>query len=274
MTSKDKPKPKTGDPEWLKEYFHFEWQTIRRHPGYVKFCEEYQEAFDDGLFDPLKVDSEIRLKVAAEAEMLKQRFGLSVIRHHTVDISEENILKWDVFENELAVYHEAREKNPFDYDPPWDKRFIKLTIDVTKTKKQIRKDVWWEVEWARRHLGITGTKFKPNYDMFKVWDLYKQGKTRTDIIRGVWPDEYKQECGDDSSKTEEERDRLFSDLQQKYNKQGVKDWEEKAYQEAYGERDEDMRPVEGSESGKIRFFMRVRDSLRRMERLFGRFNSG
>lgn len=93
--------------------------------------------------------------------------------------------------------------------------------------------------------------------MYKVYDLYKAGRSHTEIIKEIWPDEFGDNGRDDYTSNDK-----YDKLDQKYKKQGFGDWDERAYNEAY----------EKTGSGKIGLYMRVRDKLNRMKKQFDKLS--
>lgn len=105
-------------------------------------------------------------------------------------------------------------------------------------------------------------------ELFRVWDLHIEGKTAKEIIKEVWFDEYENEF---SSKDDSMSEKLYKELRIKYEAQGKEDYDERAYIEVYGDRDENDKNME-SGSGLVKLFVRVRDKIKRVEELFDMFS--
>jgi hypothetical protein len=104
-------------------------------------------------------------------------------------------------------------------------------------------------------------------ELFRVWDLHIEGKTAKEIIKEVWFDEYENEF---SSKDDSMSEKLYKELRIKYEAQGKEDYDERAYIEVYGDRDENDKNME-SGSGSVKFFVRVKNKIDKMEELFDMF---
>jgi hypothetical protein len=95
--------------------------------------------------------------------------------------------------------------------------------------------------------------------LFKVWDLHIQRKSPAYIIKEIWPEKW----GITDFKAEEKYYKLIT----KYQKSGFKDYEERAFQEAYTNKDEHMNPG----SCRINLFTKIYDYRKRMKELFDMF---
>ena len=92
-----------SDSKWLKERLYFQWQIIRRHPEYQKFCEDYCKYFTKDEFPSLD-DSRLPDDTAKKkAENLRNRLGLNNVYHYKADIPKEYMLDWPIFEQDRAV---------------------------------------------------------------------------------------------------------------------------------------------------------------------------
>lgn len=247
--------PKTGTHEWLKEYSYHRWEIIRRHPKYRAFCKKCSFAFDSNdprMLDPMNL-KEISLR--READSIKECFSLEGIYHPSVSFEKDRILVYGIFTKERSVEHESREVEPGLESPIWDEHYMKLRIDITKTDAQIKEEAFELINWGRDIIGAKAMKFpfKNLKQVYKVWDLRE--KSPTEIIKELWPKEYEIKCSEDIY----QQDKKYRELRASYKKQGYKDFEDRAYYEAY--HDEDF-------SGCIKLYMRVRDYLKRMESLF------
>ena len=80
-----------------------------------------------------------------------------------------------------------------------------------------------------------------------------------EIIKEIWPDEYEREWGGSVS----DRETRYYELRKEYQAAGRKDFNEKAYHDAYG----DQNPNSDLASGRISLFMKVDAKLKSMQRL-------
>ena len=234
-------------------------------------------AFDKEYPQMLDTSSLREVSSRQEAESIKKQFGLEVIYHPSVDIPKERILDgWPAFEKKNAVEIEIKELGPKSFTPIWDNHHIRLKIDISKTNTQIKREVFGYVDWGRKIREIEDTRFHfKNLDqVYRVWDLHIKGKPPIEIIKELWPEEYKRKCLENSISGEAresreasaalyEKDMKFRKLREEYEKQGLLNYEMKAFTDIYGDEDEPS-------SGCIKLYVRVKDSLNRMEVLFQR----
>jgi hypothetical protein len=249
-------------------YWWTQWQIIRRHPSYINFC-------DTRIFDNDK-----KLLTAAESFLecltIKKRFGLKEIYHYSIDFSEKECFdNFEIFSNRetvVRIWPEADNdtKGPqsfiFQELPNYGNFiFLGINIDENVKLKDIITEVHRTITAARAVRGIRpfsrkGVSSRPiNPQIFKVWDLHKEGKNPIEIIKEVWPDEFKKEHRSSDVYKKEEFNRRVKELKS----QGNKDPFEKVRQEIYG--DDEWNG--STASGMIKLFMRVRDMLKRMEEL-------
>lgn len=246
----------TGSTKWLEETLYERWQTIRRDPEYLEFCNEYASAFDENGIMNLWEDLEPR------AEEIRELFGLETICHPSLDLSKEQLLEYPVFNHPLAVSYEWTEEQPGRYSPIVDDHFIRLRIDISGDKKisQLLSEIEEFIREARRIAGTrTNTsRFRPDEDIFEVWDLKEKGKSSKEIIRQLWPEEYDRECKEGSPMNwEADKEKEYQELATKYRNQGFEEWDRKAFDEVYGL----------DSSGCIKLYMRVQDKLEKMRKL-------
>jgi hypothetical protein len=244
------------------------WEIIRRHSGYKDFCLKYRDYFDRdriSFLDETRLSSIERL----ECERIKDRFRLKHIVCPKSSIPEKTMKAFPFFRDEHSVDPEIMEREDGSRTPIWEDRFVRLRIDIRgfRTDKEIKKEFWDCIKWARGINKIErAIQRLPDEETLMVWDLKKKGWKDKEIIRKVWPQEYKKEFG---SLTDFQRDELFKELDKKYYKEEFKNAperaSERAYNEAYGE------SGSGKKSGRIRLFMRVVDKVNRLEEVFKEF---
>jgi len=240
---------RSGSTEWLEEALYLRWQVVRRDPEYVEFCNEQGSAFDaDGIMNPWE-------RSEPRAEEIKKLFGLETICHPSLNFTKEKLLDEPIFNNPLAVSYKWNQEHPGHSTPIFNDHFIRLRIDIGEERKmsQILSEVQQFVEEARGVAGIETDKsrLRPDEEVFKVWDLKASGKKPQEIMEELWPEEYKQEF-----KHRTDDDKRYKKLCTKYKRQGIAEWHEKAFKEAYGS---------SGSSGSIRLYMRVKDKENRMK---------
>ena len=139
-------------------------------------------------------------------------------------------------------------------------RFLTIDIDLTQPNEVIRGEIDFLVtlfkKWREDHgLPSEGRKeFGKLDDYKKVWDLKEEGKTDTEIIQIMWPEEWDKTS---SKKKQSEPGTLYEKLCTRFRREGKDNWDEQAWNEAFGK--------EGSEATKL--YVRVRDSLRAADKL-------
>ena len=135
--------------------------------------------------------------------------------------------------------------------PEYD-NFIYLGINIADNTEwqEIEAEVRRTVIHARAVRGIrpNKTKFHADKDIFRVWDLHKEGKSATEIIKKLWPEEYQKGVGQDEDALEKKYKELFK----RYGD------EERAYNETYGT----------SGGDNIKLYVRVGDKKKKMRKMF------
>ncbi|MBN1841504.1 MAG: hypothetical protein JW883_04370 [Deltaproteobacteria bacterium] len=179
---------KTGTLNWLKTSLKDKWERTRRNIDYIEFCETHAQAFDEnGTLDTFA-------ELTLEAEAIRDRFGLEMIYHPSIDISQDQMLQWPIFKNPLAVGYEWREEKPDCFTPIWDDHYIKLTIDINPERNlgQITDEVKEFVTSARAVLEIDEDKegnsekrphFDKRMDYYRIWDERNANKPFSVIAR-------------------------------------------------------------------------------------------
>lgn len=268
---------KTGSLEWTEDRLFKRWELVRRHNDYRDFCDRNKDAFDkDGMFD----ESTSKLyedSFREEVGKIRKRFGLNLLYYCKTKLRPGEIVDRCVFKEPFAVTilfnnPPVGEKPVFidgakvrsQSDILWDGKKIQLEVNIRKdiTDGQLKDEFMEYVNEGRIAAGITKTTERPPGDkMFKIYDWHGAGFSVKEIIKKAWPAEYKKEF-----EREDSDDDLYEKLVQKYKKQGTSDWDEKAYDEAYGN-----SGIDGPASGKIRLYMRVRDNIKRMKELISVF---
>jgi hypothetical protein len=245
------------------------WQAVRRHHDYRKFCDSNAERFakDQKLIS----DDEF----AAMDTLIKKRFCLKSIYHYNKDFTiEECCFNQDMFKIEpvVRIFPEVSDDKPeiggFLPKPiPDYGDFIYFGINIAEnvTWTEIEKQVKRHISLARaiRKKNAIHSRFKTKADIFEVWDLINSGKSSTETIRILWPDEYQKARGRNSYLQEKE----YEKLAQSYKQQGLENWDEKAYNKVYSEQ---------HSSSMKQLHEKVRNKFSAVESLFSQFppNSG
>lgn len=260
--SKISPSSIYSTEEKVTESYCILWEIVRRHPDYFNFCQKNKNYFDG---DEISFLDEMRLSPDGklECEKIKKRFRLEHVVYPGSSIPEQTMKTFPFFRDEHSVDPEIMEREDGNRTPIWEDRFVRLRVDIRgfRTKKEILKEIWNCIEWARRIGKIEpAIQRLPNEETFRVWDLKIEGRSTKEIIRTIWPDEYNKEFG---SLNDSQKDRLYHKLFAEYSQKGIEDADKQAYAEAY----------ETSGSGKEKLSMRVVDRVNRMEEVFKEFFS-
>jgi hypothetical protein len=88
-------------------------------------------------------------------------------------------------------------------------------------------------------------KLQYELQFWQTYDLLKEGRTRTEVIKLLWPDEYQK----GNERSESEIQAKYNELVERYEKQGVEDWGEKAYKDSF----------EKNKGINLKLYTRVRD---------------
>ncbi len=132
---------------------------------------------------------------------------------------------------------------------------LHLEVDVTATDEQLRAEFMQAVERARfdrKHEKRKGRGVSlPNEDDYRIADMLEEGQSRKAIIETLWREEYKEVL------TYPEQDDQFRVLQGKYGVEGIPNWEERAWEDAYGSHDRDDNRMRA-------LFKRIEDSQNRL----------
>jgi hypothetical protein len=140
----------------------------------------------------------------------------------------------------------------------WQQRFLKdgkyltVKIDVTQRKSDIINQIKIYLDYYRDLLGPQDKRHTGKMECWQVYDMIKEGRTHTEIIERMWPDEYQKGIDEGDSKIKKE----YQKLVEKYRKQGLENFHERAYQETHGK-------CEGS---LLKLYVRVRDNKIKAER--------
>jgi hypothetical protein len=125
-----------------------------------------------------------------------------------------------------------------------DGKYLTVKIDVTQRKGDIENQIKLYLDYYRELIDLPDTRHSGKQQHWQVYDLLKEGNTHTEIIKILWPDEYQK--GNDSG--ESKLQAKYYELRYRYEKQGFKDWEERAWEETY----------EKNQGGNFKLYVRVR----------------
>ncbi len=245
----------------LSEYWWFQWELIRRHQDYKRFCDTH----------PFKnkklIDEADSSKKAME---IKKRFSLRTIYHYSFDISgPECFENFNIFDNRLAVVRiwpefTPKKNGPQSFIPPELPTygdFIYVGINIAEEVKwqDIEAQVWRYVLHARavRDIKSKEKRFHFTRDSLEIWDLYEKGKSPTEIIKTLWPEEYEKGVQD----SEDALERKYTELFEKYKSEDVKDDNAKAYEETYGK----------AGTGNTKLYKRVQYNIDKMKEMLQSF---
>ena len=210
-----------------------------------------------------------------EVEKIRKQFGLKLIYHPDCDFDEDDFLASPIFQDPLAVSYETHTTEDNGdvqgISTVWDDHYIKLKIDISinRKKEQILSEIEEFIESSRIEAGILepGEKepdrrpLRMNKATFQTatmaWDLHRQGKTDTEIIKALWPKDYAERVGDDIY----DQEKKYIQLLDQYEREGDPDPQARAWREAYGV----------GKSGLGGLHVRVEDKVRRMKKLLEEF---
>jgi hypothetical protein len=267
-----------------------QWQVVRRHSDYKYFCNN--QSFD-------KTGRLVEDAVEGGKE-IKKRFYLREIVDYRKELSEDEC-RFVCAERDVIPIWPHRDSFS-TAELPGHGLFIYYGINVdpqvswkdiaAKIKNHIRlcratNKYWLEVigrefsreeeskenrefgvemmekaeSWGKDPKRIPNRKFLE--EVFRIWDLHEEGKSRREIITMVWPEEFKRE----TSEADADREARYKKLSNEYEYRGIEDWDERAWTEVYVL--DGIRPA----SGIGRLYVRVNDKLKRMKELFQDFLS-
>ena len=243
------------------------WGIIQRHPDYIRFCKNCK--FDkEGYL--ITTDENIE-----DTEKIKQRFKILMILDPGIEANEYHLT------NLFNTATRAVTSVSYGVDD-LPETHIRVDIDVRAPFSEIVKDLKYWLRLRKITDKVTKDllqknlknyehkldnsyfikKFKPEVEeiTFKVWDLHQEGMTNHEIAEKLWPGEYEKAKANIGKSLDDKYKELFH----KYKRAGIKDCEERAYNETYGENTE----IIGGESEKYRLLKRVEDKKSRMLELF------
>jgi hypothetical protein len=261
----------------LEEKLLHDWDVIRRHPDYRKFCDNHKFDNDGRLTEEQSQD--------AEAENIKRRFGLMTIYHYSSDLNREQCFQ--CFEGDLfaspqsviwihpeslptnkkfLVWPEPIDEQASDPGSQWDEYiYLVANIGPEVRERDFILEALRRFRQARhvRKIEPDRQRFRSDPEVFRVWDEYQRTGSYRETMKAVWPEEYKKE----RPKNDVTRSKLYEELLVKYNTQGLVDADDLAYREAYGDNDEDE-----SSSGIRKLYMRVSYQLDKMKKALATYD--
>lgn len=271
---------KIGSIEWTNERLYIRWQAIRLDDEYRAFCDKYSQYFNtDGMLEIWRLPAGERLptgedEVEREIKEVQGRWGLDTdtIYHYNVDHDIDYFIDDNVFENPFAIDFLLKDEKSEDLDPFWGKNHIvlKVNVDGSIPDAQLKDEFLEYIQAARESIGIKQVRSTPDEVDLQVYKLFKDGWASREIIKEVWPDEYKIEFGKDEPGDEYEQGKLYKKLSKEYQKQGLRDWDVRAFAEAYPKDACEADHTDKSKSGRIRLYVRVRDAIKRVEKYMER----
>ena len=145
------------------------------------------------------------------------------------------------------------------FDPFWEHIYIHLWVNVGEgiTEVQLKEEFFEKVRKARDCAAIKRKQSIPSETDFQVYDLLTYAKkSRKEIFKEVWPEEFEKVFG---GRSNSERDKHYKILQEKYRNQGIVDWDEAAYIEAY-------EVSNAGKSGPLSLYNKVYEGIKRVKR--------
>jgi hypothetical protein len=149
----------------------------------------------------------------------------------------------------------------YDDKQSWERRyledgkFLNIKIDVTQRKEDIKKQIDLYLDYYKGLLNVPDKRLSTKQEFWQVYDMLKEGKTPTEIIKTLWPEEYLKGKDSDNATLEKK----YFGLRQKYKEQKLEDHDERAWKEVYGnEQDE--------QGGNLKLYTRVWDHNKKATR--------
>lgn len=256
---------KIGNIEWTNKRLWIRWQAVRCDDEYRTFCDKFSQYFNtDGMLEIWRLPTD---EAEREVEKVQGRYGLDYIYHYKIDHDIDYFIDDNVFENPFAIDFLLKDEKSDDLDPFWDNNHIvlKVNVDGSIPEAQLKDEFLDYVKAARESIGIKQVRSIPDKVDFQVYNLcFQSDKSRKEIIKEVWPDEYKIEFGKDKPGDEYEQDKLYKKLSIEYQKQGIRGWDDRAYAEAYPK--DTCEADHTGKSGRIRLYVKVRDAIKRVKK--------
>jgi hypothetical protein len=254
----------TGDYDWTNKHLYYRWQILKRRKDYKAFCDKYSSAFNkEGLLEPFGYDDKNKTEIFVdekEFEKIREKYGLDAIYHYETALERDDFIDYCVFEKPFATKVWSPDEKDDVLNAVWDERHIHIEVDIggNITDGQLKDELLERVSVARADAGIQETSPEEISDEdLLVYDLHEEGKSHVEIIKEVWPEEYRKEWATSGA----EEDKKYSELQRHYRNQGYEDWDTKAHDAVYETKEKKKR------SGRIYLFMRVKDKVEKMRKL-------
>ena len=125
------------------------------------------------------------------------------------------------------------------------------------TEAQLKEEFLEKIKESRELAGIRRIQSIPSETDFRVYDLLNyEKKSRKEIFKEIWPEDFEKVFGE---RSDFQRDKHYKILQEKYRNQGVEDWDDAAYKEAYEESNI-------GKSGPIILYNRIYEGIKRVKR--------
>ena len=245
------------------------WLTISHLPDYQEFCEDFADLFVEGIFQYDLAGEEVQIR----HDDLCEKHGLNNVWYHKTKFeSDEDIINYGVFRDDLAVepiYHDTEDTEILTLVKD-GRVHLSVRVGEKVTEEQIIGEVLDIVAEARAEKGIAQLRGKSLSGAtpkdFEIFDMLESGLSFLDIIKRVWPEEYRQirniqGTGNEAIDLEK--------LQTKYVKQGKSesDAEELAWQVYYG--DDSENPISSKKKRRMKYnrlMMKIYDAKKRVQK--------
>jgi hypothetical protein len=223
-----KEKSNSSDPDSMQlRQFEF-WEGLRRHPEYKALCEGIK-FLPNGTIEP-------EWAAVAENQQLIEKRRRRIKENFRV----EGIMDPDRSYVELppGVVGEVARESVAEGGRAlrigellWEGRYLTLTVDVTlpwdETKKMVKEYI--RLQRAMAEVKLIRTRFEEAKEAFQVYDLRVAGITDTEIVKKLWPAEFKAATVND----EAARQKKYVVKSREYKAAGVKDYDDRAFKEAF-----------------------------------------
>ncbi len=166
---------KTGDLQRFNNLLWDKLQRIKRHPDYLKYCENIQ--FDESGFN---------FEISDESDDIINRFELETLFDPAKEFDPNKIdILLRIFKEPLAVCYVWNKESPDFTTPVWDNHYIQLKIDISPKRNlgQIIDEVKECISEAQPHIESESEleletdrrkHFEKRQIYYEIWDMRKK----------------------------------------------------------------------------------------------------
>lgn len=223
--------------DFIEQVNILQWEYLRRNEEFKKICTNIQFG-KHGTVD-LKWLQQNRSAYSEKVERMREYFRTDQIFDPSKSYKElqpDMISTFGVFPpivKALVPKEKESKKNEENIKRfISDERYITIQVDITKDDSTINQLIFSYIGHYRKILGIKSkieserTHLNKRHEDLTVFDMIESGLSPTEVIKKLWPEEYKSNDLSDS-------DNKYEELSQKYRNEGLSDWDTRAHNEAY-----------------------------------------